>query len=162
MPAQVYELTDSGVVESVEELEDGGLRVALAGEESVQLEAGALGLDSEIVPVGDLLLVGSTGSSTTYVTLRERDECYVLNEPAIDDGTHMIFDFGLRLPKSPDFDPGSVDDHRLNIPKCVGGPYAALLAIKLVDRYVAQGICHRLFVGGIAIRCNATWLVCLG
>lgn len=110
-PNQVYELTDRGVVQSVEDIE-GGRRVWFARGESIELEYGAVDLDSEVIPLGDLLLVGSNGSATAYVTLRERGACYVLNEPAVDDGTHLVFDFGLRLPKSPRFDPGPIDDGR--------------------------------------------------
>jgi hypothetical protein len=111
-PAVVYELTDSGVVTSVEEIQGGGLRVALARGESIDLLLGAVDLYGEIPVAGELILVGSNGSSLGYATTRERDECYVLNEPAVEDGTHILFDFGLRLPKSPRFDPGPIDDGR--------------------------------------------------
>ena len=35
-------------------------------------------------------------------------ECYSLGAPAFDDGTHILFEFGLLLPKRADFDPGTV------------------------------------------------------
>lgn len=111
-PARVYELTDSGVVESVEELDGGGLRVTLERGERIDLDAHAVELGSEIVPPGHLLLVGSSGSSTGYIALREREDCYVLNEPAVDDGSHILFNFGLRLPKAPQFDSGPIDGDR--------------------------------------------------
>lgn len=113
MPTPVYELTASGVVESVEDIEGGGLRVSLARGESVDLLPAAVDLyGGEIILPGDLILVGTTGSAVGYATTRQRDACYVLNEPAVDDGTHIVFDFGLRLPKAPGFDPGPVDDGR--------------------------------------------------
>ena len=110
-PVTVYELSASGVVESVEEIE-GGRRVWFAGGESIELDYGAVSLGSDPVPAGYLLLVGSNGSTTAYVTLWDHEECWVLNEPAVDDGTHLVFDFGLRLPKASGFDPGPNDTAR--------------------------------------------------
>ena len=109
-PAVIYDLTASGVVEAVEEIEGGGLRLSLASGESIDLFPGAVPLYGEIILPGELILVGTTGSAVAYATARERDPCYVLNQPALDDGAHVVFGFGLRLPKAPAFDPGPVDD----------------------------------------------------
>jgi hypothetical protein len=111
-PAQVYELTNSGIVESVEEMEGGGLRLALATGESIDLLPGAVDLYGEIIIPGEFIMIGTAGSAVGYATTRTADACHVLNEPAIDDGGHILFDFGLRLPKAPDFDPGPIDDGR--------------------------------------------------
>jgi hypothetical protein len=110
-PSVVYELTDTGVVVSVEELDGGGLRVAMARGESIDLLGNATDLYGEIVSPDELILIGTHESAIGYATTRGRDDgCFVLNEPAFDDGTHILFDFGLRLPKTPLFDPGTVDD----------------------------------------------------
>ena len=112
-PTRVYELTDSGVVESVEQIEGGGLRVALARGDSLDILPGAVDLYGELVLPDELLLMGSSDSGDAYVTLGTvLDACYILEEPAVDDGTHLVFDFGLRLPKAPGFDPGPIDDGR--------------------------------------------------
>jgi hypothetical protein len=111
-PNVVYELTDTGIVVSVEELDGGGLRVALARGESIQLLPSATDLHGELVSPDELILIGTHESAIGYATTYASDECYILNEPAFDDGTHILFDFGLRLPKAPLFDPGAVDDGR--------------------------------------------------
>jgi hypothetical protein len=112
-PNRIYELTDVGVVESVEEIPDGGLRVFLARGESIEL-----GHDNYAVSLHgggsprpeDHLLVGTFGSTTGYVSLSAvEDVCYLFGEPAVDHGTHILFRNGLRLPKYQTFDPGRVD-----------------------------------------------------
>jgi hypothetical protein len=110
----VYEFSDSAVVESVEEIPRGGLRVGLVGGDDIELLPGVVELYGGIVVPDDLLLVGTTDSGVRgFVTLGTvLDACYILEEPAVDDGTHILFDWGLRLPKARGFDPGPADDGR--------------------------------------------------
>jgi hypothetical protein len=112
-PSRIYELTDAGVVESVEEIPDGGLRVFLVRGESIELghDNYAVSLHGGSPRSKDLLLVGTFGSTTGYLSLSSVDDvCYFFGEPAVDDGTHILFRNGLRLPKYRTFDPGRVDD----------------------------------------------------
>ena len=89
------------------------MRVALAAGESVDVPPGAVDLYGEIILAGELIMLGNNGAGVGYATLGiVLDGCYILEEPAVDDGTHILFDFGLRLPKSPRFDPGPIDDGR--------------------------------------------------
>lgn len=110
-------MTDSGVVESVEEMESDGWRVTLTRGEEVAV--GTASLDEGSIQPDDLLILatspsGAGGPATlnTYVTLRLSTVGYYLEEPARDDGSHIVFRSGLRLPKAPEFEPGPIDDGR--------------------------------------------------
>lgn len=110
-------MTDSGVVESAEEMEGGGWRVTLTRGEEVAV--GTASLDEGLIEPDDLLILATSPSGAdapatlnTYVTLRLGADGYYLQEPARDDGSHIVFRSGLRLPKAPEFDPGHIDDGR--------------------------------------------------
>ena len=105
-------MTESGVIESVEEMEEGGWRVTLASGEEVAVGTGRL--SGGWPEPGDLLVLASSETAHTtvnvYATLRPRADGYVLNEPARADGSHIVFRNGLRLPKARGFDPGTIED----------------------------------------------------
>ena len=103
-------MTDSGVVESVEETND-ELRVALTRGETVVLTDTFRIYGGGIEPGELLVLAVSPGGADAYATLRvDPDGYHFLGEPAVDDGSHILFLNGLRLPKTPEFDPGTIDD----------------------------------------------------
>jgi len=111
-------MTESGVVQSVEEMA-GGWRVALTNGEEVAVGTSSPLHGGRIEP-GDLLVLATSpgveadGLTTlnTYATLRLGPDGYYLDEPARDDSSHIVFRSGLRLPKAPEFDPGAIDDGR--------------------------------------------------
>jgi hypothetical protein len=109
-PAVEYTLDASHVVESVAEV-DGGIRVTFADGGTLELgeTTSDVALHGNLISPGELLLVGQHGDAIGYATTwLGSDGCYVLNEPAVDDGSHILFRFALRLPKAEDFDPGPV------------------------------------------------------
>ena len=111
-PSVVYEFSESGVVESVDEIPD-GIRVTFTHGDAIELGASTHDVDlyGELILEGELLLIGLHNSSIGYATLSiVLDACYILDEPAVDDGKKVLFRFGLRLPKAPDFDPGAIDN----------------------------------------------------
>jgi hypothetical protein len=108
--ARIYDMTDSGVVESVEETDD-ELRVVLTRDEIVVLTDSFLLYGGGVEPGELLVLAISPGGADAYATLRVGPDGYhILGEPAVDDGSHILFLNGLRLPKTQEFDPGPIDD----------------------------------------------------
>jgi hypothetical protein len=69
-------------------------------DEAIALEGSRGGLDR-----GDLFLAGELDGQPWYfgLTERRRTGCFLLTSLARDAGTHIVFDNGLRLAKSPDF-----------------------------------------------------------
>lgn len=113
---RIYEMTEAGVVESVEAA-TGEWRVTLAS--GAELTVGTASLYEGGIQPGDLLVLatspeaeGAPATLNRYATLRPGMDGYYLSEPARDDGAHILFRSGLRLPKSPEFDPGPIDDGR--------------------------------------------------
>lgn len=115
---QIFDMTESGVVQSVEEAR-GGWRVVLANGEEVAVGT-SRGLHGEVIEPGDLLVLATSpaveaeglAKANRYASLRLSTDGYYLDEPARDDGSHIVFRSGLRLPKAPEFDPGANDDGR--------------------------------------------------
>jgi hypothetical protein len=106
-----------GVIEASERLEGRIVRIELAGEQAVEIDVGrAVRLDRSRggQEVGTLLLAGSHAGEQWYMSLTEmqQSDCFGLHSDGSDDGDHVIFDIGLRLPKADDFDPGPVRDGR--------------------------------------------------
>jgi hypothetical protein len=131
-PSTIYEPTVVGVIESVTELEGGGAVVELSTGDEITLGAGAP-IFGPGPNVGELFLYGHDAAGHWYATLRDSEgECFALNQPALDDGGHIVFEFGLRLPKRADFDPGPAR----------GGRFSAIQSGFCVDqggRVVAYG-----------------------
>lgn len=113
-PSAIYEPTVVGVVDHWEEIESGGLLVTFIDGRQVTTAVGANVIVGRNLPIQtDLLLLDSQDRAPWFAAIRDTDlGCYALDEPAVDDGTHILFDIGLRLRKAPGFDPGAVDDGR--------------------------------------------------
>lgn len=78
-----------------------------------------------------LLISGSGAGSRWWIVLVEMNpggslmpaDCYGLDAEGTDQGEEILFDFGLRLPKSHGFDPGvGLSDGRYDAPGGGGGP----------------------------------------
>ena len=109
--ARIYDMTDSGVVESVEEMADGEMRVTLAGrDEVVVVSPNAHRLDGGGMEPDELLVLAASPRGAPAYASFPYVSGYSVVEPALDDGSHILFLNGLRLPKSPEFDPGPIDD----------------------------------------------------
>jgi hypothetical protein len=67
--------------------------------------------------VGDLFFYGQREGERWFLAIPGRDPtCYIVEGYATDVGEAIEFDFGLRLPKAADFDPGSVSGGRFANP----------------------------------------------
>lgn len=112
-PSVIYEPTVFGVVEGWEEIEGGGLSVRFVDGRQVTIATEAAALVGNLPQPTNLLLLDSVEAAGWFAAIIDDDlGCYVLEKPAVDDGTHILFDFGLRMPKAAGFDPGPVDDGR--------------------------------------------------
>lgn len=61
----------------------------------------------------------------TVIAPHARPGCFDMDGPAVDDGTHISFKNGLRLPKAPDFDgQGWPRNGRYDKPAYAGGGYS--------------------------------------
>jgi hypothetical protein len=98
------------------ELDNGG-SVDIDLDEILALEGSRGGLGQ-----GDLVLAGELDGQPWYfgLTADRRTGCFLLTSMARDAGTHIVFDNGLRLAKSPDFR-ADVDEGEMYPPDGVDG-----------------------------------------
>jgi hypothetical protein len=108
-PATVFEPTEVGAIESIDGIRD--MRFALRLEQGVELEIDLS--DANYEPAsrtpnsGDLLLyVEDVGGKPWVLALSGEADCFMIQGRAIDEGDHLLFETGLRLPKAADYDPG--------------------------------------------------------
>jgi hypothetical protein len=114
-PATTYDPEVIGVIESATGLQGGGAVVNLASGQSVTLGVAPTALNGTGLDPGDLFLYGRRADGEWYARIRPAEGgCYALDEPAVEAGAFIHFSIGLRLPKTPNFDPGVVDDGRFN------------------------------------------------
>ena len=126
VPDKVYEPTAVGVVEAEERL--GGNLVLITLDDGRQLqidlnEAARVGNYPQPEP-GYLLLYGEDDAGPWYVAVSGNPSCFGIGARAIDHGDALIFNFGLRVPKADNYDPGSVSGTRYDNPRagfCLNG-----------------------------------------
>ena len=118
-PERVYTPTVVGVVESEEFVDVRTVSLTLDDGRVLEIDLGAataVGGYAEPEP-GDLLLYGEERAGAWYVAVSGNPSCFLVGARAIDHGDAIVFNFGLRVPKAADYDPGSVSGSRYSDPQ---------------------------------------------
>jgi hypothetical protein len=109
-PATVFEPSEVGVISAVDLLT--AAETALTLEDGrridIDLAGGATANDVPGTPQeGQLLIyVEEVGGKPWVLALSGGADCFMIQGRAIDEGDHLVFETGLRLPKAADYDPG--------------------------------------------------------
>jgi hypothetical protein len=109
-PAEVFAPSEVGVIESIEGIRN--MRFTIRLEDGTRLDVdlaeGTYEPASRTPNPGDLFVyVDDVGGKPWMLAVAGQGECFMVQGRAIDDGDHLVFESGLRLPKAADFDPGS-------------------------------------------------------
>lgn len=118
-PDRMYSPTVVGVVESEEFVAVRTVSLTLDDGRVFEIDLGAataVGGYPEPEP-GYLLLYGEEHDGAWYVAISGNPSCFGIGARAIDHGDAIVFDFGLRVPKADDYDPGSVSGSRYSNPQ---------------------------------------------
>lgn len=122
-PDKIYTPTLAGIVESEEFVTGVEAVFTLASGEQLRID-----LNTAVRPgehpqpdLGDLLLYGEDADGVWYVAISGSPPCFLTSRSlAYEEGEFIVFNYGLRLPKADDFDPGSVDNGRWDDPRSAG------------------------------------------
>jgi hypothetical protein len=119
VPERVYTPSVVGVINSVERLGNNRVLVTLDGGREVEIALGeATAVGGYPDPrAGYLLLYGEELDGAWYVAVSGNPSCFGIGARAIDHGDAIVFNFGLRVPKAADYDPGSVSGSRYSNPQ---------------------------------------------
>lgn len=108
-PAAAFEPSDVGVVDSIEGIRDMRFDIRLADGTNLDVDlAEATYQPASRTPErGDLLIyVADVGGKPWLLALSGQADCFMIQGRAINEGDHLLFESGLRLPKAGDYDPG--------------------------------------------------------
>jgi hypothetical protein len=108
-PDTIFEPTTVGVIASIEGIRD--MRFAIELDDGTRLEvdlsAGTYEPASRTPNPGDLFVyVEDVGGEPWVLVLSGQADCFMIQGQALDEGGHLIFESGLRLPKAADYDAG--------------------------------------------------------
>ena len=108
-PATVFEPSDIGVVDSIEGIRDMRFEIRLADGTNLDVDLAEATYQpaSRTPEPGDLLIyVADVGGKPWVLALSGQADCFMIQGGAVDEGDHLVFETGLRLPKAEDYDPG--------------------------------------------------------
>jgi hypothetical protein len=97
------------VIESMNGIENMRFEIRLVDGELLEVDLGNATSEpqSRTPNPGDLLIYVDDVSGKPWVlAVSGQPSCFMVMERAIDEGDHLVFETGLRLPKAEDYDPG--------------------------------------------------------